>query len=78
MMEQSEFIRLHGDKKVKFKSYYKYIFTFVNDEEELVVSVGGNHEDIYKMNVHVDTEYLVSELEPIGATLHGISLGYWY
>jgi hypothetical protein len=73
----NDFLKEHGDKKVTFNSYYKYCFTFVGDEG-LVVSVGGHHDDIYKMEVIKDKEYTVSELEPDFASLNDKVLLYKY
>ena len=69
-MEYKEFIKKHGKEKVKFGSYYKYMFSFENDSG-LYVSVGGDADDIYRLDVDADKEYLVSDLEPNYASLNG-------
>lgn len=63
MLSYGEFIKKHGNEKVKFKGYYKYRFRFGN-ESGLQIYVGGQHEDIYKLEVAADKEYTVSDLEP--------------
>ena len=52
-----------GAIKVKFLSYYKYSFSFT-DGNGLVIGVGGNTDDIYKLSVRAGVEYTVKELEP--------------
>jgi len=76
-MKQEEFMEKYGGEKVKFSSYYKYSFIFIN-EKGLSISVGGDSNDIYRFDVDVDKEYLVSDLEPNSACLNGESLGYWF
>ena len=53
-MTVKEFIAKYGDVKVKFNYYYKYTFTYAGTCENgntIYVDVGGNSEDIYKLNV---------------------------
>ena len=68
-MTYKEFIEKYGDCLVMFKSYYKFSFMFSNDS--LTISVGGDSDDIYRLNVKVDKEYRVADLEPDGATIDG-------
>ena len=76
-MKYKDFMAEYGDEKVKFSSYYKYSFTFKNDN--LKVTVGGNADNIYRFDVSAEAEYSISELEPIAAFLpDGSCLGYWY
>lgn len=63
LSKYNDFIEVYGDIKVTFNSYYKYRFTFVS-EDGLIISVGGHHDDIYKMEIIKDKEYTVKELEP--------------
>jgi len=69
-LSYKEFIDKYGQVKVKFSSYYKYSFSFSNEEMNLSVSVGGNHDDIYRMEVEADKEYTISELEPSSASMN--------
>ncbi len=45
------------DLKLTFSSYYKYEFTFTGEIEDMrvVVSMGGDSDDIYRLSV--DTNY---------------------
>ena len=76
MVTYKEFLKEYGSEKVKFSSYYKYSFMFRNDKG-LLIKVGGNSSDIYKLTVNPIHEYLVSELEPITAWLNEEKLGDW-
>lgn len=44
----------NGSLSVTFDSYYKFSFTFLgeNDDVELFLGYGGNHDDIYRYNVN--------------------------
>ena len=48
-MTEQEFIQQYGDWELGFRGYYKYIFTFAN--EDLEVSVGGDKDDIYRCSI---------------------------
>jgi len=64
-----EFCDKYGDIKVKFDSYYKFVFGFkgiTKDGEEIVCYVGGNSEDIYRYSVD-NKEKTIKELEPDSA-----------
>ena len=59
-----EFIKKYGDVKVKFKCYYKYMFTFIgttHEGDEILVDVGGG--DIYRVEVNAE-EISIIELYP--------------
>lgn len=47
--------------KVKFKSYFKYSFTFHNNTGYLV-HVGGIHDEIYRCSIKADTEYTIKQV----------------
>ena len=76
-MEYGEFIKKYGKEKVKFASYYKFSFCFKN-EAGLSVSVGGDADNIYRLEVEPGKEYTIAELQPFSAFLNDKSLGYWY
>ena len=76
-MEYKEFIAKYGNEKVMFSSYYKFSFCFKN-KVGLQISVGGNADFIYRLEVEPDKEYIVKELEPYAAYLNDTNLGYWY
>ena len=77
-MEYGEFIKKYGKEKVKFASYYKFSFCFKNEETGLSVSVGGNADDIYRLEVEPGKEYTIAELQPYSAYLNDENLGCWY
>ena len=62
-----EFLVLYGDIKVKFNSYYKYSFTFKGTTVEgnnIFISVGGDHDSIYRFELSADREMGIMDLEP--------------
>ena len=72
-MTRAEFMEKYRDAKVKFSSYYKYTFTFTGSlpgGDRIVVEVGGDSDDIYKMEVVPDYEETVASLEPIGGAVY--------
>lgn len=64
-MNREEFLEKYGDHEVEFRSYYKYTFTFVNDTLE--IRVGGDAEDIYRLEVLAGKKYKVRDLDPYAA-----------
>lgn len=67
-MTKEEFIEKYGSVKVKFSSYYKFSFVFagmVDADKMVVVSVGGNSDDIYRMEVGAGVEETIASLDPI-------------
>lgn len=57
----------YGNVKLKFNGYYKYSFSFTGkteDGEEVYVSVGGNADDIYKLDVSAEKEETINSLWP--------------
>ena len=66
-MTREEFYAKYGDVKVKFRSYYKFTFTYsaeLPDGTRLTCGYGGNSEEIYRHEVEVDKEETVSSLQP--------------
>jgi len=49
----------------KFTGYYKYIFTFKNSNGD-IVNLGGDADDIYRMDIDADTIYTIEELKNMG------------
>lgn len=44
-----------------FTSYYKFVFEFMGRSEEgytVILTVGGNSDDIYRLDVNNDPEYI--------------------
>ena len=57
----------YGDVKLNFNGYYKYSFSFTGkteDGEEIYASIGGNADDIYKLEVSRDKEETINTLYP--------------
>jgi len=75
-MTYEEFIEKYGNEKVKFKSYYKYIFNFTNNKG-IIVSMGGISDDIYRCEIQADKEYLISELGITSAYSENEELWIW-
>lgn len=66
-MTKKDFFEKYGDVKVKFSSYYKYIFYYVAelpDGSRITCGYGGCGEDIYRYQVDSDDEMTISYLEP--------------
>lgn len=66
-MKYEEFMEKYGDIKVKFKSYYKYSFTFepvFSNTGIVYVTVGGSHDDIYRFDLEAEKTYAIKALEP--------------
>ncbi len=66
--------------KVRFSSYYKYSFTFKNDEG-YAVSVGGISDEMYKASITADKDYTIQEVSDecggsLRVTLNGEELYY--
>ena len=68
-MKYDKFIEKYGHIRVKFSSYYKYSFTFTNGF--ITVGSGGNHDDIYRMEVSASVEYPIETLFPEWAEVDG-------
>ncbi|CAB4121483.1 hypothetical protein UFOVP11_66 [uncultured Caudovirales phage] len=49
-MNNKTFIDTYGDEEVQFHSYWKYTFTFCN--LDVLVSIGGEPADIYRLDVN--------------------------
>lgn len=66
-LTREEFFAKYGDVRVKFSCYYKYSFSFAGPLPDgggrISVSIGGNHDDIYRTSVYADIERTVRELD---------------
>ena len=65
-MTRQEFYEKYKEVTFFFSSYYKYVFTFVGEHEGSIVSigVGGNPEEIYRMDVTPDYTESIEQLQP--------------
>ena len=64
-MNKEQILGKYGNEKVKFSSYYKYTFNFrgvAADGTEILASVGGSSDDIYKLGVTADKEETLNGL----------------
>lgn len=71
-MSREEFLAQYGDFKVKFSSYYKYVFYYnatLEDGSRICCQVGGNSDAIYKHSVSADNEELVSDLDAFAGSV---------
>ena len=66
-MNYDEFLEKYGDVEVTFSSYYKYSFRYaavLKNGNRIIVSVGGNSDDIYKLEVYNDDCHTIGWLQP--------------
>ena len=70
MNEQPTQEKEFWDIKVKFKSYYKYAFTFGNDKG-YEVTAGGMHDEVYRCRIEADKQYTIKEItDECGGSLY--------
>lgn len=82
-MSKEEFLEQYGSVKVKFSSYYKYVFYYaaiLEDGSRLCCEVGGNSDDIYRHEVASEHEEAVSGLDIIDGNVkkEGVTLANFY
>lgn len=66
-LSEEEFLNQYGDVSVRFKSYYKFTFTFTGKAQNgdvVEIGVGGGADDIYRFDVGADVEDTVANLQP--------------
>jgi len=66
-LTREEFLERYGDEQVKFAYYYKYVFTFSGKTEagnNISVSVGGDPDEIYRLEVANSGSDRVRDLNP--------------
>lgn len=70
-LSKSEFLEKYGEVYVKFSSYFKHTFYFEGQKQEqyLDISVGGEADDIFWLNVSVNANYKVKNLPIEKATI---------
>jgi hypothetical protein len=63
-LNEKEFLEMYGEAIVVFTSYYKYSFSFRGEfnGKSIYVSVGGNADDIYRLDVDAGKEIAVKNL----------------
>jgi hypothetical protein len=66
-MTKEQIYEKYGNVKLKFSSYYKYSFGFAGiteDGERVYASIGGDSDEVYRLDVDADTEETLKTLEP--------------
>jgi len=72
-ISKDEFIKKHGDVVLTFNSYYKYTFTYsatLEDGRSLIANIGGNSDDIYRLDVSNNEQIKLANLDPHSAYLY--------
>lgn len=72
-MKYEDFIEKYGDIVVTFSSYYKYCFRYaavLENSNRLIVEIGGDTTDIYRMEVYNNESLTIRDLEPISGWLN--------
>jgi hypothetical protein len=72
-MSYEEFIETYGDIVVTFSSYYKYCFRYaatLENGNRLIVEVGGDASDIYRMEVYNNESFTIEDLQPLNAWMN--------
>lgn len=71
-MTKEEFMAKYGDIEVKFSSYYKFSFVFsgvLDNGNKISVEVGGNSDDIYRLEVVANLPETIASLNPNSGTV---------
>ena len=72
-MNGEQFCEKYGEVKVKFSGYYKFVFSYsadLSDTKRLICRIGGNTEDIYRLEVNPDDEKTVDSLGPFAGAIY--------
>lgn len=72
-MTKAEFMSKYGKAEVVFDSYYKYTFSFkgnLPDGKTIIIQVGGDSDDIYKLDVVVGQIEIVEKLHPAAGGIY--------
>jgi hypothetical protein len=70
---RDEFYEKYGDVEVTFSSYYKYTFEYaatLDDGKRIVVSYGGNSDEIYRHEVSSGSTEIISALGPYAGDVY--------
>jgi hypothetical protein len=73
-MTKDDFMAKYGDVEVTFSSYYKYTFMYeavLDNGHTLTVSIGGNADDIYRMDVANNETLSLYSLDPYAGEVTG-------
>jgi len=70
MLNYEQVMQRYGDRKMQFKNYYDYSFTFVSLDGRLKACLGGTAEDISRV-------YLDAEPYPLDLLMQECVLSLW-
>lgn len=71
-LSKEQAMQKYGDVPCKFKSYYKYTFYFhgwADDGTHVAISIGGDHDAIYRYEVNLDTAETLNRDDWYSATV---------
>jgi hypothetical protein len=74
-LTEQEVTELYGNVRLKFKSYYKYSFTFgavASDGALITARYGGNSDGIYRYELDAEIEVVLGE--DFKSNWHGVSI----
>lgn len=59
-------IEKYGKVPMRFECYYKYVFSFVGETEDIRIlcNYGGNSDDIYRFSLDRDSKLLENLIDP--------------
>jgi hypothetical protein len=70
---RAEFYEKYGDVEVTFSSYYKYTFEYsatLDDGKRIVVSYGGNSDEVYRHEVSSGFTETINALGPYAGNVY--------
>jgi hypothetical protein len=75
-MNTKEILEKYGNIKVKFKSYYKYVFTLEGmkvNGDVVEIGIGGDSDESYRLDIEPDTNYKIGDLHTkvVSFTING-------
>lgn len=71
-MTRQEFYEKYGEVIVEFAMYYKFTFSYtakLPDGSSILVRVGGNSDDIYRMEVCTGDKIKIKDLMPYAGSV---------
>tara|TARA_B110000008_G_C16896720_1_gene535049 strand:+ start:262 stop:516 length:255 start_codon:yes stop_codon:yes gene_type:complete len=66
-MKKQEVLEKYKAVKLKFNSYYKFSFAFEGKSDDgctVLASIGGDSDDIYRLDIYASKEETLSTLDP--------------
>lgn len=64
-MSGKKFIEEYGDQEVVFSHYFKYVFNFSGETDKIkfMLSIGGDSDEIYRLEVSNNVPVLLSSFD---------------